>query len=192
VRYAGLVTVAVLLAFLSFGTVCAAGDLLDCVYVEKGPQGMQDVHPGCARLVNGQLHIEKASLARMWFDETGLAWLLVSGQHYYVKPDGSTLAVIAYDNGPDYFAEDLVRSRVNGKIAYYDRSFRQVIPPRYDWGTPFLNGLAWVCHGCAPGPRDDEGHVQMMGGLWGGIDKMGKEVVPVTLTRAEIDERNRQ
>src|SRR5689334_11782766 len=184
--------VASLLVFMSSGTVLAAGDLLDCVYVEQGPNGMQDLHPKCAQLVNGQLHVEKADLARMWFDANGLAWLLVSGQHYYVKRDGSTLPVIAYDNGPDYFAEGLVRSRVNDKIAYYDQAFRQVIPPRYDWGTPFLNGLAWVCHGCAPGPRDDDGHFQVVGGLWGGIDRTGKEVVPVTLTRAQIDERNRQ
>jgi len=128
----------------------------------------------------------------MWFDDTGLAWLVASGQHYYVRRNGSVLQVVPYDNGPDPFADGLVRSFVNGRIAYYDRMFRQVIPPRYDWGTPFLNGLAWVCRGCVAGPRDDDGHFQMVGGLWGGIDKTGKEVVPVSLTRAQIDERNRQ
>jgi hypothetical protein len=163
----------------------AASDLLDCVYIENSPTAEIEAHRGCARRVNGRIHIQKNHLARMSFDADGLAWMIVSGQHYYVKRNGSVLPVITYDNGPDPFQEGLARSRVNGRIAYYDASFRQRIPPRFDWGFPFENGLAWVCRGCKKGPPDLDGHIAMLGGQWGCIDKAGHEVVPVSLSASE-------
>lgn len=88
------------------------------------------------------------------------------------------LPVLTYDNGPDYFVEGLTRARIGGKIGYYDQHLRQVIAPRYDWGSPFEHGRAEVCNGCKPVPTDADGHTVMVGGTWATIDRHGNEVVP--------------
>jgi hypothetical protein len=151
---------------------------LPCFYASRAPAGEFEEHANCAKPAGTGFVIGKRHLARMEF-EHGLAGVLIAGQYFYVKPDGRMLAVIGYDNGPDYFAEGLTRSRIDGKIAYYDRHFRQMIAPRYDWGFPFENGRAEVCNGCKPQPSDAEGHSVLTGGLWGYIDKRGREVVPL-------------
>ena len=85
----------------------------------------------------------------------------------------------------NYFSEGLTRSLVGGKIAYFDSSFHQVISPKYDWGSPFEAGRALVCIACKPSKPDDDGHFSVDGGAWEFIDRSGKEVVRVKLTRAE-------
>jgi len=72
----------------------------------------------------------------MDFSPDGLAQAFIEHSWYYIKRDGSTLSVITFDNGADYFSEGLVRSRINGKIGYFDKQFKQTIPPRYDWLGP--------------------------------------------------------
>ena len=85
--------------------------------------------------------------------------------------------VITYDNGPDSFVEGRARTQVDGKIGYVDRKLRVVIPPRYDWGFPFEQGRAVVCSGCAQ-KRDGE-HWFVEGGMWGAVDRNGREIVPL-------------
>ncbi|NEV64594.1 WG repeat-containing protein [Thiorhodococcus minor] len=91
------------------------------------------------------------------------------------------------DNGPDPFAEGLVRSRRAGRILYVDVHFREVIGPRYDWGWPFAQGRALVCRGCRP--LQDGEHSRVSGGRWGWIDRQGREVVPVQLREAQARAR---
>ena len=110
---------------------------------------------------------------------------LVCGLHYHVKPDGSMLPVVTFDNWADYYSEGLTRSVVNGKIAYYDRDFRQVVVPQYDWGWPFINDRALVCKGCTIQPQDEDGHQRVTGGLWGYINKKGEEIIPIKFTQSE-------
>lgn len=122
----------------------------------------------------------------MFVNEDGLAQALIDQGWYYIKRDGTTLHVITFDNGADYFSEGLVRSLVAGKIVYFDTEFKQVISPKYDWGWPFENGKALVCIGCAEGARDSDGHSKMEGGRWGYIDRNGREVVGVSHSREEL------
>ena len=81
------------------------------------------------------------------------------------------------DNAPDAFVEERARTQVDSKIGYIDRKLRVVIPPRYDWGFPFEHGKAVVCSGCEP-KRDGE-HWFVEGGLWGVVDRNGREIVPL-------------
>jgi hypothetical protein len=134
-------------------------------------------HPRCARR-GGQRLVFSAQTLRSASYEHGLAAIAV-GTWYYLKRDGRSLQVVTYDNGPDTFSEGLVRSVVDGKLAYFDHSFRQVIAPRYDWGWPFEQGRALVCRGCTVQQAGE--HSMMVGGTWGYIDRAGVEVVPVTL-----------
>lgn len=106
---------------------------------------------------------------------------------YYVLPDGTERSVLTWDNGPDPFAEGLARSRQGDGIAYFDETLAIIIPATYDFGWPFEDGVALVCRGCRPEP--DGEHTAMVGGSWGYIDRDGREVVPVELSRDEAFER---
>lgn len=156
-------------------------------YLAQGNSGVHvEWHDNGASFRNAQLDISSEDLKRMKFSKDRLAQVIVPDKGwYYVKPNGKSLSVITFDNGADYFAQGLARSKINGKIAYFDVSFRQVIPPKYDWGWPFEGGKALVCNGCRETPRDSDGHSLMVGGQWGFIDRSGKEIVPVTLSREE-------
>lgn len=171
-------------ALLSLGA-CAEDYPLPCTYAPSAPPGEMSTHPQCAARRDGKLVLSPEHLQRLSYQE-GVASVAIEGEWCYVKRSGELLQVVAYDNGPDYFAEGLVRSPVDGKIAYYDAAFRQVLPPTYDWAWPFEGGRALVCKGCRLGEPDVEGHTSLEGGLWGYIDPSGKEVVPVTYTRETV------
>jgi hypothetical protein len=114
------------------------------------------------------------------YDANGLGSVVIDGKWYYVNADGRMQAVVTYDNGPDEFRNGLARTLVAGKIAYFDSTFRIVIPPQYDWGLPFENGMALVCLGCRIAGPDSDGHRAVVGGLWGCIDPGGTVLTPVT------------
>lgn len=173
------------------GVPTAAGepDLMPCVYAARAtldhPQPEPAPHSRCARLdENGALHLVPAHVEAMNFGEDGLAEVEVAGAWYYVKPTGDALRVVTFDNGPDPFAEGLVRGLREGKVAYFDARFTMVVPPRYDWGWPFERGFALVCTDCGPGPPEGE-HTPIVGGSWGWIDRAGREVVPLVHSRAD-------
>ncbi len=174
-----------LIMILSAGVV-RAGDSVDCAYRAKKDKGIKE-YRNCGNIVDGKVSLSKEHLERMDFDSHGLASVFLQGQHYYVKPDGSMLPVVAFDNWADDYSEGLVRSAVDGKIAFYDQSFRQIIAPRYDWAAPFRDGRALVCTGCKAQPPDDDGHVLITGGTWGYINRKGEEIVPVRHTREEAE-----
>jgi hypothetical protein len=171
-----LAHLAPVLALTLANTAHAAG-YLPCFYNSRS-EGFAE-HADCARPLGDSFVIRKRHLARMLFDRDRLSGMLIGSQFFYVKPDGRMLPVLACDNGPDYFVEGLTRAQINGKIGYYDKHFRQVIAPRYDWGFPFENGRAQVCNGCKQSPSGIEGRYTVLGGVWGTIDKRGNEVVPL-------------
>lgn len=162
-----------------FVNTCFAVNQIDysipCSY-RVDEDGMVEL-PDCTAEIEGKFHFSPLLLnnaAGKIFD--GMLTVYLQQNLYYVKPDGAYLSVINFDNGPDYFIEGLVRSRVNGKIGYFDRQFKQVIPPVYDFGWSFENGRALVCIGCKP---ESEGeHTAMVGGSWGYIDKSGHQLEP--------------
>jgi hypothetical protein len=121
----------------------------------------------------------------LYFSE-GLGQILVYKQSwYYVTPAGRAAPVLTYDNGADYFAENLARTRRAGKIGFIDRSLSDVIPPSWDFAFPFSGGYAVVCNGCREHAIDDE-HSEMRGGAWGYIDHSGEVVVPIQYERDEL------
>jgi hypothetical protein len=171
--------------------VLAEDDLEPCVYVTRAtaadPFPELQPHGGCARLEDGGWVFEASHLERMSFGETGLAGVWVEGWHY-VTPKGRSLAVLTWDNGPDEFSNGLVRGLRDGKVAYFNADFQEVIAPIYDWGWPFDEGKALVCRGCKSEHPVEE-HMSLVGGVWGFIDTAGKEIVPVLLTREEAFSR---
>jgi len=160
-----------------------------CGYIPKKTEQYQypewEVFSSCASYENGVLIISNEHMDNLNFGKFGAARFFTSGQHFYVKADGKFLPVIFYDNGADYFQEGLTRSLQNGKIEYYNIDFKLVLSPGYDWAWPFHEGKALVCKGCVLTPVED-GHKALQGGLWGYINKEGKEVVPVKYTASEV------
>lgn len=163
---------------------------LTCVYQPRDSDEGTTSYTRCARLEADGLHIAPVHLARMDFDRRGLAEAAVEGAGWaWVRRDGRALATLTVDTGPDPFRHGLVRGREGGHIAYYDRRFRRVLATPYDWASPFdSRGRADACIGCAP---DGSEMGFIVGGRWGEIDRAGREVVPVSLTQAQLAERMR-
>lgn len=152
----------------------------DCWYTPRPTQAnpepeMEQTH-GCLATEDGRAVLAPEHRSRLELDDHGIGWLVVGRQFYYAKKDGSLLPVLTYDNGPDPWAEGLVRSLTAGKVAYFNRAFEPVIPPQYDWGWPFEEGRARVCRGCILEPPDPDGHRAVTGGEWLFIDPSGQVV----------------
>ena len=162
-----------LLVAAQAGALAAA----DCVPFSEG---WNDFNP-CTRVdSSGRRRVQAAHLHAPRFDRYGIAAVWMEGlkSFYYVRRNGHMVPVVAYDNGPDAFVEGRARTQVDGKIGYIDQWLRVVIPPRYDWGFPFERGKAVVCSGCAPKPDGGE-HRIVEGGMWGAVDRNGREIVPL-------------
>lgn len=87
-----------------------------------------------------------------------------------------------FDNGPDYFEEGVARFLENSKVGFFSSRGEKVIPAKYDFATPFKDGLSSVCIGCAQVPLDEE-RMKIDGGKWGMIDHAGKEVLGLDYTK---------
>jgi hypothetical protein len=120
----------------------------------------------------------------MSFDEHGLAVVSVSGALLYVARSGRTAPAFFYDNGADYFAQGLARTVRDGKVGYVDRHLSEVIAPRWDFASPFKDGMAAVCTGCKTEYVGE--HSRVAGGHWGYIDRKGRVIVPVTFTEQDL------
>ena len=166
---------------------------LDCFYAARptarNPDPEMSLHRNCAAVSgDGSVRVLARHLRALDFNANGLATLNVKERGwFYVRRNGRALEVLLEDNGADYFVEGLVRGRRHGKVAFFDRSFRMVLPPTYDFAWPFENGLAMVCSGCReePAASDPDHHGLVDGGLWGYIDHHGREVIPVKYSRDE-------
>ncbi len=166
-----------------------AEDFGSCGYIPKKTEQYQypewEFFDSCASYKAGVLRISQEHMQRLNFGTEGLASFFTSGQYFYVKPDGRFLPVMFYDNGADYFREGLTRSQKNGKIEFYNKDFELVLSPGYDWAWPFHEHRALVCKGCVLIPVE-RGHKALEGGLWGYINKEGKEVVPVKYNASDV------
>lgn len=148
----------------------AAAYPLACHYVRRE----LDRFEACARHEGGMIRVAPTHVARMRF-ERGLAELRVPGIGcLWARRDGLALPVFTLDNGPDPFAQGLVRGWREDKVAFYDRRLRLVLATPYDWAFPFdARGEALVCKGCRSDGRDP---ASMIGGRWGIIDRKGRLV----------------
>ncbi|MCW7494604.1 WG repeat-containing protein [Leptospira sp. 2 VSF19] len=87
------------------------------------------------------------------------------------------LETFVYDNGPDYYSENLARFVENKKFGFFDSRCRKQISAAYDFVYPFENGLSIVCNGCESIPEGE--HSRIVGGKYGVINKKGKVVIPI-------------
>lgn len=184
-----ILTGALLMA--AFAVQAAPDPVYPCLYWDKQTNTIEKL-PRCVQkqgerlLFLPELFNKTARVAGMsWVGlyeyarEAGLA-----DADYYVVDAERYLPVLHFDNGPDWFVEGLVRSRQKGKVGYWDDSFRNRIPPQFDYGSQFKEGRALVCNGCKP--RRDGEHVALAGGEWFYIDISGKRVTAVASSPSEL------
>lgn len=139
----------------------------------------------CARRNGDVVRIAPDHVARMRF-RRGLAEAAIDGIGWlWVRRDGLARPVFILDAGPDLFEQGLARGWHRGKVAFYDRRLRLVLPTPYDWSFPFnARGEALVCEGCRPDGRQPS---SMIGGRWGLIDRRGRTVLPLSEDDAASD-----
>ena len=141
----------------------------------------------CVLTTDGNIVVDKQSLADLSFGPEGLGSIVVDNRGlYFVTRQGKTTPALNFDNGPDYVVEGLARNVKNGKVGFINTELNQVVAPVWDFAFPFEHGVAVVCTGCVSTPASpgDE-HRTITGGKWGYIDKRGKVVV-----RVEYDSRS--
>ncbi len=110
------------------------------------------------------------------FSSQGLAAVADDTSWAYIDTTGKVVVrPYVYDNGPDYFSQDLARYTDGGKIGFFNPKGQIVIPARFDFALPFHEGLAAFCQGCAMAASD--GHQSVSGGKWGYVDQNGQVVI---------------
>ena len=156
----------------------------------KGPDARDSRHPFqcnlfpeaepavCEQTRDGRIFLARESLPHVVFGDQGLGTIVVGkGSLYFVNRNGKTAQAFRFDNGADYVVEGLARSVKNGKIGFVNTKLEQVVPPVWDFASPFEHGVARVCLGCTT--ASDGEHATTTGGKWGYIDKRGKVIIPV-------------
>ncbi|CAA6821861.1 MAG: Unknown protein [uncultured Sulfurovum sp.] len=90
---------------------------------------------------------------------------------YYIRKDGKKIQTLTYDNGADPFSDGLARTKINGKIGFFNSNLEIVLKPIYDFAFPFYDGIAEICTGCKE--KKDGEHTMLDGGKWQKIDRNG-------------------
>ena len=92
----------------------------------------------------------------------------IKNEFYYVREDGKMMKTLIFDGKADEFSDGLARTKINGKIGFFNRNLEIVLKPLYDFAFPFHNGVAEICMGC----KEDEDGV-LNGGKWEKINREG-------------------
>ena len=90
---------------------------------------------------------------------------------YYIRKDGKKMQTLTYDNGADPFSDGLARTKVNGKIGFFNTNLEIILKAIYDFAFPFHNGEAEICTGCKE--KKEGEHSMLEGGKWQKIDRNG-------------------
>ncbi|SFV63287.1 hypothetical protein MNB_SV-14-15 [hydrothermal vent metagenome] len=116
-------------------------------------------------------YVSKEYLKTLDFKGKELISVHIGKNFYYIHKSGKKMLTLTYDNGADEFQDGLARTRVNGKIGFFNRNLEMVLPPVYDFAFPFHKGKAEICTGCKE--VSDGEHSMLDGGTWKKIDRNG-------------------
>jgi len=116
-------------------------------------------------------NLPKEYIESLNFGKKELLVTKIDGEYYYIHKNGKKMQTITYENGPDKFSEGLARTRVNGKIGFFNRNLEIVLKPLYDFAFPFHNGISEICTGCKE--KEEDGTMMLNGGTWKKIDRSG-------------------
>lgn len=125
----------------------------------------------------GQVVIPPRFIIANDFIPEGIAAVVDTDGWAYIGANGEiVIRPFVFDNGPDDFQEGLARFTSDHKFGFFDKTGKIVIKPRFDFATPFQEGLAAICQGCKE--KFSGEHRFMEGGSWGYINQKGEIVIP--------------
>lgn len=116
-------------------------------------------------------HVPPSYLEQLDFKGEELISVFKDNSFYYIRKDGKEIQTLTYDNGADPFSDGLARTRINGKIGFFNTNLEIVLKPIYDFAFPFHNGIAEICTGCKEKQADDT--MMLDGGKWQKINREG-------------------
>ena len=90
---------------------------------------------------------------------------------YYIRKDGKQRKTLTYKNAADPFVEGLARTKVNGKIGFFNTNLDIILKPIYDFAFPFYHDIAEICTACKE--QKENGYSMLNGGRWQKIDRDG-------------------
>ena len=116
--------------------------------------------------------LDKKYFKSLDFSTNELQTVKVDNRWFYVRKDGKAIETITTKEGkPDVFKEGLARTRVKGKIGFFNKTLDIVLEPIYDYAFPFYDGVAEICVGCTEHGEEEHGMIE--GGSWKSIDREG-------------------
>lgn len=148
-----------------------------CAYPSKNDEGSFNFYPDCGSVTGDQLNLKQSHLDNLAFDSEGLACVMFSSDEvFYILQNGRIQRTYFFDNGCDYFREDLARGIVGNNMVYINKRLDVVLSPGYEFVFSFDYGHAVVCNGPFIVGMDRE-HSFRRGGQCGLINKQGELVV---------------
>ena len=116
-------------------------------------------------------YVNASYLKQLDFKGEEIISVLINNTFYYIRKDGKKIQTLTYDNGADPFSDGLARTKVNGKIGFFNSNLDIILKPIYDFAFPFHNGKAEICTGCKE--KKEGEHSMLEGGKWQKIDRNG-------------------
>lgn len=116
-------------------------------------------------------YLSPKALKKLDFKDQELVSVFMKNSFYYVRKDGKYRETLTYDNGADPFSDGLARTKIDGKIGFFNTNLDIVLKPIYDFAFPFYNGVAEICTGCQE--KEDGEHTMLDGGKWQKINRDG-------------------
>jgi len=117
-------------------------------------------------------YFDTSTIQPLNFQHNNLALRYINNTWYYIREDGKAMSVIVDEHGkPDSFKEGLARTKIDGKIGFFDKNLDMVLPPFYDYAFPFHHGISEICVGCREVQQG--GHSILDGGEWKRINRTG-------------------
>jgi hypothetical protein len=97
---------------------------------------------------------------------------------YYDRNGKFIFKTFMTSEGPDSFQEGFIRYSENKKSGLISDKGQKITAAKYDWVSPINFGFASFCNGCYWDTSKDEEHPPLVGGVWGFVDRSGKEIIP--------------
>ncbi len=113
-------------------------------------------------------YVDKEFLKHIDFHGQEVIPIKIKNKFYYIRQNGKIMETLTFDGKADEFVDGLARTKVNGKIGFFNRNLEIVLKPAYDFAFPFHNGIAEICMGCK---ESSDGLLD--GGRWEKINREG-------------------
>lgn len=114
----------------------------------------------------------KSSIFLLSFKNKGDLYFDRNGNYLFK----TALAALGYSD----FHEGYILYEDNGKSGLANRLGNKIISAKYDYISPMNFGFAQYCNGCYWDTSKDEEHPPLVGGVWGFVDRNGKEIKTTT------------